>query len=227
TKIEMQELRQIDVGISKSHHVSCFVATPFEGYDLVLEALREVLEDKPYFWQVIRADEEQLDPTIYGSVFKHIARAHCYIAEVSNHNFNVGLELGIMQQFHERPKILLRHAGARPVPADLKGAIYIEYPDLKDLRKDDLIKLLQSQLARVKELKTIRGEASYLSPIILNRFGLDLNLSERITREFLTVEEFVKADPKTVARKLDKAPGLVHELQEYVYNIYDLPQTES
>ncbi|MGK7897658.1 MAG: ATP-binding protein, partial [Xenococcus sp. (in: cyanobacteria)] len=49
----------------KTEHISCFFAMPFdEEYEPLLKAVRQVLEDKPYGWQVIRADEQHHGTTI-------------------------------------------------------------------------------------------------------------------------------------------------------------------
>ena len=207
--------------LPRTEHVSCFIAMPFKGYDLVAEALREVVEDLPFCWQLVRADEEQLDFSLYGNVFRHIMRAHCYVAEVSDQNFNVGLELGLMMQLTERPIILLRHEHAGPVPADIKGAIHLAYPNPNTARKSDLVDHFRTQLQRIAEVRRLDGAKHYLSTVVLSRSSFGLSVAEAAERQFLTAEAFVSADPRR-ARELSLSPVLFGELQSWVREIYGL-----
>ena len=57
----------------QTEHIICFFAMPFDpSYELLLKAVRQVLEDKPYGWQVIRADEQQQGKTITANVHSQI-----------------------------------------------------------------------------------------------------------------------------------------------------------
>ncbi|MCK6580513.1 MAG: ATP-binding protein [Anaerolineae bacterium] len=225
--MELDEIRQSrdlhsvvnidDADAEKTDHVSCFVAIPFSGYDFVLDALKEVFEDKPNFWQVVRADEEQLDPTVFGSVYKHIRRSHLYVAEISDRNFNVGLELGIMQQYFDRPRILLRKLDAQPVPVDLHGAIYVSYSD-----KSDLLIQLREQLRNNSALRALNSSTRFLSPIVLNRLGLDYTVGEALSREFVNAMSFLNTDTRTVSRRFGLSTGLIEEMKEGIRRYYDL-----
>ena len=73
-------------------HTICFVALPFKDdekfkYETVLlPALRKILEGKPYYWQVVRADARYYANTIDRNIAEWIKRAHVYIADISDLN---------------------------------------------------------------------------------------------------------------------------------------------
>ncbi len=76
-QLALEETEQKESPAELTSHVSCFVAMPFgQEYDYIFMALRQLLEDRPYYWQVIRADERQFEATISGNVHQHIARGH-------------------------------------------------------------------------------------------------------------------------------------------------------
>ena len=50
--------------VSLTEHVSCFVALPYgeEHAHRLYRALKEVLEKRPYYWQLVRADNSVEQP---------------------------------------------------------------------------------------------------------------------------------------------------------------------
>ena len=217
-QLAIDELRNANTTTQPTPYVSCFIAMPFnEEFESIFNALRLVLEDRPYYWQLIRADEKQFEPTISGNVHQHIARAHLYFADITESNFNVGLELGWMQAYPSNPIILLRRDDANYFPADIQGAIYISYPTSKTHSQDELVDFLRKELGRIDALKNIKGSQHYLSPLLLSQSGIDSRLAEAISNWFSSIEEFLSADPKTVAEKLYKGQyHLIASVQMYV-----------
>lgn len=91
-ELEQLVLQPLPGEIPQTEHVSCFFAMPFrKEYDPLLEAVKRVLEDRPYGWQVIRADDQHLPGgiDISRNVKLHIDRSHCYLAEISDASPNV------------------------------------------------------------------------------------------------------------------------------------------
>src|ERR1022692_2146529 len=111
-------------------HIMCFFAVPFrDEYDVVLEALRSVLEDAPYFWEVARADRKFFARTVPDNVGMWISRAQCYVVELSDCNPNVMMELGQMYWgYPGRPIYLLQREGSKPDIVDLGARLRIKYP---------------------------------------------------------------------------------------------------
>lgn len=208
-----------------TEHVTCFVSFSFSGYDAVFEALREVLEQKPFFWQLVRADNEQLDKDISISIYKHIGRAHCYIAEVSEQSFNVGFELGYIQQFAERPSILLLREDTKEkrLPANIRGAIYVPYPS-PNMRKDDLVRILRERLSssRIPSLRKISGTKRFLSPFVLHGFGLAMDKSESLSQTYVTVEQFLSQDIRSISRNENIPEDMIRALQNNLRSLFDV-----
>lgn len=77
-------------------HIVCFVAMPFrDECEVVLEAIRDVLEVKPYFLQVETAAFQYFARNVSDNVATWIQRASCYVADISDGNENVMMELGL------------------------------------------------------------------------------------------------------------------------------------
>jgi molecular chaperone HtpG len=220
-QLAMQDMKKVKTTFEMTAHASCFFAMPFKPeYDHVFKALRQVLEDRPFYWQVIRADEKQFERTISGNVHEHIARAHCYFVDVSENNFNVGLELGWMQSFPDRPIILLRRDDSQDVPADIRGAIYVAYPPTNKLNIGELGDFLRRELGRIEALKKIQGSTHYLSPLLLSQSGIDPLLAEAISNWFSSLEAFLAAAPASIAEKLNRGQDIVESVQKFVQKSY-------
>ncbi len=121
-------------------HIICMVALPFRDnqtfpYETVLlPAIRRVLELKPYYWQVVRADEQYFEETIERNVGVWMQRAQAYIADISDLNSNVLMELGYMRWGRrggkeKQPVVVLERIDATSHKiSDLAGVIRITYP---------------------------------------------------------------------------------------------------
>jgi hypothetical protein len=97
-KESITELQQQD--IEQSKHVKCFIVTSFsDEYRVLVDALKIVLEDYPFGWEVIGADKWRLSNIISTNVRQLISQANCYIVELSDNNPNVLLELGAISHY--------------------------------------------------------------------------------------------------------------------------------
>ncbi|MBW4540408.1 MAG: ATP-binding protein [Myxacorys chilensis ATA2-1-KO14] len=213
------QLRQQSANTSQTDHVSCFFAMPFdEKYDKLLGAIRQVLQEQPYGWEVTRADSEHISDTIPTNVRDHIAQSHCYLAEVSDGNPNVFLEIGRISQYREqgRPLIYLCRKGAKP-PIDIEGELLSFYdPDLSD---QELVEYLRQEFGKKRNIKHLRssGAKSFLSIAVLETVGqLRRGFSQTIADHYKTVGAFCDADSATIAEQTGAGKGSISDAQEYI-----------
>lgn len=228
---ELDELRSrlAQKECPQTEHISCFFAMPFDpSYDPLLQAVRQVLEDKPYGWQVIRADEQQRGITITENVRGHIARSHCYIAEISDGNPNVFLEIGRMSHYADRPLIYLcREESKDKVAADLAGHIFISYTAWNEQKPN--IDALAAQLKKLfdgrEDLKLLRGNRKklYLSADVLIQKGeCQSKIAQLLASHYHTVEDLLAEAPSEVAKKLQTKPGAIMDAQEFLKQHFGL-----
>jgi molecular chaperone HtpG len=193
-------------------YVSCFVAMPFsdDRAGSVYQAVRSVLEDHPYFWRVVRADDTVEQPGLWPNLKTKLLRAHCYIAILTGTlNPNVMIETGRMEAL-QRPLLLLRDAAAAELPANLNGLLY------EELRASgsDLTEEVRNAIVRQDRLKTLQGPR-YLSETALKRYAfLEGEVSRKISRMFPTWDEFIQADADHVARQIGANRHTVQAAQE-------------
>ncbi|USR89653.1 ATP-binding protein [Phormidium yuhuli AB48] len=218
---------------SQTEHISCFVAMPFDKpLQPLLAALKMVLEDKPYGWEVIRADDSLLGLTISANVEAHIARSHCYLADISDKNPNVFLEIGAMGHYKGRPLIYLcREDAQEEIAADLKGILYHPYtqwnreqPDIEALAQQ-----LRSELGRRTDLDSLKnaGQKTFLSADVLVRYDqCNQGLANIISQNYKTVEAFLAASLEDIAdalnltRNADK--GAIEDAQDFLKRHFGL-----
>jgi hypothetical protein len=142
-------------------HPKCFVALPYIAeFDPVWRALRSVLGDEPYRWEVIRGDEDVRIPDLLAGISAHLASSRRFVADVSNNNPNVMLELGMMLARDVRSTLVLADTEAfKALPADLRGHICLVYPP--ELRRDEvrLRRWLAEHVTRHPDFIAMRGVA--------------------------------------------------------------------
>jgi molecular chaperone HtpG len=229
------EIRDLEDRLSKSQcpqteHVSCFFAMPFEdAYNPLLQAIRQVLENKPYGWQVIRADQNHQGKTISENVKNHIARSHCYIADISDGNPNVFLEIGRMSHYEDRPLIYLcRDDAKNNVAADLSGCIYFSYSAWDENNPDvnSLAEQLKKALASNEDLKKISDSKKiYLSSdLLIREEECSEALAGKITEHYQSVELFLEEDTDVIVRKLQCKKGQIIDVKDFLKRHYGLEQ---
>jgi len=196
----------------RERFLTCFVAMPFAlESERLFSALRQVLEDTPFFWRVTRADEQQVDARLWKNVELQMLSAHCFIAEVSDQNPNVMIEIGRMEVL-ARPLLLLKRTGSLPLPADLRERLFIEYAD----NSEDLVSELREHISANRHFVDQRAEP-YLSEVLLARVeGLSSRACQLIAREYRACHEFIAADPIAVATRLGLSHHLVRAAQDGV-----------
>lgn len=214
-------------------HITCFVAMPFGDretfkYDTVLlAALREALELDPYYWQVVRADERYFENIIQNNVDAWIKRVQVYIADVSDENPNVMMELGYMLWTRKpgQPLVVLKRYGTSRTISDLAGFIYTYYPDVSSGDVYNIQKIadaLQEDFAKRVDLQDLnkKKEAHYLSPLYLERkIGLNREVANKLSVDFNTMESVEAATGDEFSDKANAADlplGFVNPVKEAI-----------
>ncbi|HOG48661.1 MAG TPA: hypothetical protein PLB78_18685, partial [Anaerolineae bacterium] len=211
---QVEKWRSHEAPEPQANYVTCFVMLPFhDDYKGFFEALQRVLETTPYFWQVSRADQEARKKRIDDNVKAWIDQRHCYVAEITDLNGNVMMEVGYAYwRYPERPFLLLCREGRDLHIADLGGAIlavYAWHPD----RMDQNVELLRRVIAKQHEFARQQGATHYLSvhsmpPIVVRAMG------EAISGRYRTIEQYVQAVDEDVERVLREVPGLTRGLAQ-------------
>lgn len=212
---ELEELRIQDGPPERGldPYVSCFVAMPFTDARArkIYEAVQTVLEDKPYYWRVVKADDTVEQPGLWANLKVKLLRAHCCIAILDEKvNPNVMIEVGRMEAL-ERPLVLLRDSSAPDLPADLKGLLYGEI----DGDSADLVDTVREIISRQEPLQQLTGRDRFLSQRVLEReAGLNERLSREISQHYPTWQSFIDADNDVVARLIGTRPVTVQAAKE-------------
>jgi molecular chaperone HtpG len=210
---ELTELRDDQVHADGlDPYISCFVAMPFKDERAadIYHAVRAVLEDKPYFWRVVRADDTVEQPGLWSNLKGKLLRAHCFIAILAGSvNPNVMIEVGRLEAL-QRPLLLLRDAESAALPADLHGLLYEEL----HASGSDLVSEVRDALNRQERFRALNG-ARFLSETVLRRYAsLDGEVSRMISQSFPTWNEFLQADAGQIARQLGINHAIVHAVQD-------------
>ena len=216
------------VDAPQASHITCFVALPFAPeYEVVFEALRDVLEVGPYFWQVARGDKRFLANDVPDNVFAWMRRAHCYAADISEANENVMMEAGFMYwAFPDRPLLVLQRQGTERRLPDLGGRLRITYPSGGEDLQLKIADALRAEIAKFDQVKSMQSQAHWLSARVLNELDyVSDTLAARLADEYETMESLVAADPQLVAQRLGPRfapPGVVQAIQEYLTELCGL-----
>jgi molecular chaperone HtpG len=216
-RIALQEQREQKQETVLTSHVRCFVALPFsKDYDILFETIQALFETKPFYWEIARADERYLKDEIRGNIQQLMSQSHCYMAEISDTNPNVMIELGMMRMHMDRPTFLLRKKEVTAdVPANLKGVIYLAYPS-KVKSSEELLSVLRDEFSKADVIKHIKGSAKYLSPYILRVPGIDHTAIDAITSSYTTVEEFMSLPVDEIAKKTGVLTYLIQALKDHL-----------
>jgi molecular chaperone HtpG len=203
--------REVEAKARQPEHIRLFMMTPFDdSYARLEEAIREIFETHPYYFEVKLARDFTFEPSLLKNVREHMIRAHGFIAEISALNANVMFELGaVMLVDDSRPVFTLRCKGAeKNVPADLLDKLRIEYNSLADA-PDRLVSDIRANLERdgriiheqILDLLAQRKKR-FLSKKLLESTPVRLQQSQTdsIMQHYSSVEDFLAADPSVVSQ---------------------------
>lgn len=149
----------------------CFVALPYrEPFDNVWRGLEQVLGAQPYFWEVIRADEDLAGDSLLFNVQDLVDASQRYVADISGLNPNVLIELGLMLQ-QDRNSVLILcdeetynqgfpHDESSPrkgIPTDLKGKVLLVYPSEVRGSIDEMAGWLRERIPAFTQFSALQG----------------------------------------------------------------------
>lgn len=192
---------------TRAAHVVCFVAMPFgdPSMNRVFEALRAVLEDFPYCWEVKRADHE-VHGKLDDNLRVHLTSASVFVAEISDLNPNVLVEVGRMEVIG-RPILLLRHAGAKDVPVDIRGHVHQSYE-----LEGDIAGLLKEALPKRKDFVCPAGEHFLSVAAVRTAFPyLDAENARKLASSCSTIQALLRLPADEVTRRNGLPRGLVED----------------
>ena len=191
-------------------HVILFMMTPFGSeYDNVEAAMRAIFEDAPYFFEIRLARDYREDGFLHENVRRHIAMADGFIADVTQGNPNVLLEVGAtLFTSDTRPKFCLRGRDASvEVPSDIRHVIRIEYAARSDDPRE-IASTVRPQLAgaELEELLS-RREERYLPRSLARRVAEDVRWTDErldaLRRHYPSVERLTSATAEEIARTIN------------------------
>lgn len=213
--------------VDQTKHIQCLIALPFDdAYNVVFEALCDVLEAAPYFWQVVRADKRYFKNDVPNNMAAHIARAHCFAVDITELNENVMMELGHMYwAYPERPLMLLQREGTQSRVVDLGGKLRIKYPWAETPNQERIAAALRDEIKKFDDVKNLKGEAHYLSARLLRADFIPPKVAAALAERFETAEELVEKDPGDISRSIGArlAPGgVVQSVQDYLRDVCGL-----
>lgn len=188
-------------------YIRLFMITPFDNsYKPVETAVRQVFEKDLFYFQVQLARDYFKADTLVKNIQCHISDAHGFVAEISELNPNVMMEVGgILINGDARPVFALRDKNSREkgnAPVDFGDRLTFSYGSRTDSTeliakqiKDQLFKEGRLVHATLKELKKTR-KRRFLSRTLLEEFHeieLKEDVIKTICRKYTTVEDFLNA----------------------------------
>jgi molecular chaperone HtpG len=199
--------------------VTLFMITPYSGeYEMLELAIRRVLEMPPFYFEVRLARDYHLKPRLFDNVREHISQADGFIAEISELNENVMLELGAaLFQGRSRPVFCVRARTAeKSVPADIKDLLRIEYDSMgtdANLLKDAIAGQLCNETGITSEPLRALVKARrkrYLSGELLQSLQIRLTDTARrkLRSKHTTIEDFLNDSPERIGELCNLAPHL-------------------
>jgi len=192
-------------------HLSCSVSLP-EGEprsEEIFAALRSVLEDKPYYWQVLRADSPPADSELPLDLDEPPAHAALHVAVFAGPRLNPGLvnEVSISQLLG-LPQLILCDEGHPELPSSFADVPRQTVCGLGEMLREEVL----AGLAEHPEVCQVREHERYLSPSVLARCaGIDETAGSAISARYPTWPEFLKAEPAEIASAAGIAVALVEE----------------
>jgi molecular chaperone HtpG len=239
TQLELQEKNQQSSGAKSASsnnspkHIICFLATPsdnenFKYRSILTTALRTILEQAPYYWQVVRADEMYYDNNVDQNIVYSMKRAQVYIADITELDPEVMMQLGYMRwgKASDQPMIMLQR-GSVELPRNLPqlaGTFSFTYPNVNGPHTEaEIVKVLRAEFEKKKDIQELnkRKQAHYLAPAVIEELsGLGTRTAQAVARAYSTMEEFSEAEKTEISAKVSELkPAMVNGLQDSVKDL--------
>lgn len=195
----------------RPEYIRMFMITPFaDEYRPVEAAVRKVFEQPPFCFEVCLARDRYNADTLVENVRSHISSAHCFVAEISELNANVMMEVGgILMSGDTRPVFALRDVNStKDRPADFGDQLTFPYsgrcssPENLEIEiREQLIAGGRIKNARIEELLHMRKKLFLSHTLLTNLSEISLNEVQRnkVCNKFNTIEELLAADNYTLS----------------------------
>ncbi|MCU0285819.1 MAG: ATP-binding protein [Acidobacteria bacterium] len=204
--------KQQAAAAERPDYILLFMITPFDDkYKPLEKALRRIFEAPPYFFQVMLARDYTHHSGLLDNVRIHIRQAHGFLAEISELNSNVMLELGAaLLQDDTRPVFSLRSQDAqKDVPADIKEKLFVPYKSITE-PPEELEKSIRAFIERdgsivhedIHKLLKQRKKR-FLSRTLLEQMSIRLEEREitGVLALFKTIEDVLGCDSATLGAR--------------------------
>lgn len=210
----------------KCRPIRLFMITPFsDKYKAVEKAVRSFFEGPPYFFKIVLARDFSHESQLLDDIRAHIDAADGFIAEITELNPNVMLELGavLIKKDKNKPVFILRGPATveDKVPSDIQSELYISYnsPDNSDGIANSIRSRLESNgvmthshIISLMEKRTCKA----LSKTLLVNSRCNEDEQARILKSYKTVEELLADDPKDVSNNTGVPLHLIKFLVEEI-----------
>lgn len=206
-------------------HIRVFLITPYaEEYKKVERALRRVLEDAPYFFEVrLARDYTHSGGGLVDDLQKHIGESHAFFADITGLNPNVMMEVGAIRLTRDpRPLLVLKTDEQKTDRlGDLGDKLWISYGSLDD-SEEDIRSRIQDSLYqdgefRREDIQSLlrQQKQRYLAVSLLKDLDIKLNDAQigTIRQHYTTVEALLTVDAKTLEHTLRMDDWQVKGLQ--------------
>jgi len=222
---EMRDKMNNTESLQLPEHIRIFMITPFsEEYRTLVRCVRRVFESSPFFFEVVLANDfTYRGNRLIDNVKKHISNAHAFIAEISDLNPNVMLEIGsILMRQDDRPVFSLRSRDAsKDVPVDINDRLYIPY-GYKNDPPDELCSAIRSSIIDGKkivnedilDLISARNKC-FLSVTILENMRLRLSEGQKdsLVKSYSYIEDLLADSDENIERRTKVEPHFIPALR--------------
>lgn len=198
---------------NRPEHIRVFMITPYDkAFQNVEQAVRNVLEGAPYFFEVrLARDYTHSGGELVDDLKKHIGESHAFLADVTGLNPNVMMEVGAIRLTGDNRPLLILKTSAQSLDkvADLGDKLWISYGDNTD-RVAEIETVIRDNMQRREDMERLLRQRTkrFLAPSLLRTLPIRLTEEQikAIAKKYATVEAFLEAKPEEVERisRLDK-----------------------
>jgi molecular chaperone HtpG len=196
---------------TNSHASICVILPGKPEYDLVEQALKQVLEDDPYYFELVRSEVAFAGTSSQVDLPRLLTEADSVLADITHGPPTLMFALGLLSaKKPEKPIVMLtrQNNGAPPLVIEGNSLINFEIPKEGDSTGIHTLEVKFREafgsIQALTELQEKRAER-YLSTTYIRRRDLrgllKPNEAEAIAKGFRTIEEFEKADVEEIQLK--------------------------
>jgi molecular chaperone HtpG len=218
----------------RSKQIICVVALPPHdtatmAYEsLLFPALRKVLEFGPYYWHVVRADERYFDRTRQGERSNGMTLPHIYMAEMTELDPQVVMELGYMcgkKQDWQAVTILQAEHTQLQLP-QLEGMTTLTYPaQSSQYTLSEMVEQWRDLFTgneRIQRINRLREE-HYLSPLFLQEeLWMPQDVASALSQAYGTFEALASARIEEITSRISNFTAMkARRLQQSILEILE------